>query len=321
MGLVEEFGACVVDIEPIAPDRGVACVEDLGPEEAEELPARWRPAIREGIERALERGPSGFPVVGVSVRLVGGRYDMLSSTEDHFVHAGELAVQRALEASGTAILEPLVHADHRRASRGHRRCDHRGRRLPRVGSSVWVATRAPRAFRPWSPTVSWRGSRSGSRPPPAVVADSVEIPATTSRCQDTWTARFEAREGPAVRADPRAEGAKRVRTGRRSRSSTDRRSSISKGAPSTERTLTFDDNGRCESSSGSYGSHLDMVARALGCGRASARKHRVGRHPGGRDTRGRAQGRPGRSGARAAVRPRRAGPCAPPTDVHHGIRI
>lgn len=106
MGLVEEFGACVVDVAPQPAANGNSCTEDLAPDEAEELPARYRPAIKAGIERGLSRGPSGYPVVGARVRLVGGRYDMLSSTEDHFVAAGELAVQRALEACGTSILEP-----------------------------------------------------------------------------------------------------------------------------------------------------------------------------------------------------------------------
>lgn len=106
MGLVEEFGACVVDLDPQPVDEGNRWAEALGPDDEDELPRKYRPAIYEGISRGLNKGPAGYPVVGAFVRLVGGRYDMLSSTEEHFVAAGEVAVRRALEASGTAILEP-----------------------------------------------------------------------------------------------------------------------------------------------------------------------------------------------------------------------
>jgi len=104
-GLVEEYGACRLDLSPLPPDQGVRFVDRVSDEEA--LPARWRPAIERGAQEALAHGPTaGYPVVGADVRLRGGEYDILQSTDDHFVAAGRNALRNALSRSGTRLLEP-----------------------------------------------------------------------------------------------------------------------------------------------------------------------------------------------------------------------
>ncbi|MCB9678564.1 MAG: 50S ribosome-binding GTPase [Alphaproteobacteria bacterium] len=109
-GLPVEFGACQVDVAPLSPDEGVG-FEDAHPD-PEELPRKFRPAIDEGVRRALEHGPTaGYPVLGAAVRLTGGEYDILQSTEDHFRIAGEIATRSALEQAGTHILEPWWQVD------------------------------------------------------------------------------------------------------------------------------------------------------------------------------------------------------------------
>ncbi|MCA9570092.1 MAG: hypothetical protein KC656_19740, partial [Myxococcales bacterium] len=108
-GLPVEYGACNVDVEPRQDER--IGFEDAFPD-AEELPRKFRPAIDEGVRKALEHGPmAGYPVLGAHVRLTGGQYDILQSTEDHFRIAGELAARRALEEAGTRLLEPWWQVD------------------------------------------------------------------------------------------------------------------------------------------------------------------------------------------------------------------
>lgn len=108
-GLPVEYGACNVDVEP-RPDEAID-FEDAFPD-ADELPRRFRPAIDQGVRKALEHGPTaGYPVLGAHVRLTGGDYDILQSTEDHFRIAGEIAARRALKEAGTRLLEPWWQVD------------------------------------------------------------------------------------------------------------------------------------------------------------------------------------------------------------------
>jgi elongation factor G len=103
-GLPVEFGACHVDVEPRQDE--TIDFEDAFPD-IDELPRKFRPAIDEGVRRALRHGPTaGYPVLGAHVRLTGGEYDILQSSEDHFRIAGELAAREALARAGTRLLEP-----------------------------------------------------------------------------------------------------------------------------------------------------------------------------------------------------------------------
>ena len=108
-GLVEEYGNCRLDLAPLPPEQGRPPTNRFvdGVSDAEALPERWRPAIDQGAQLALAHGPTaGYPVLGADIRLRGGEYDILQSTDDHFVAAGRIALQEALSRSGTRLLEP-----------------------------------------------------------------------------------------------------------------------------------------------------------------------------------------------------------------------
>ena len=103
-GMVEEYGRCRLSLVPDSPD-GNQFDDEV--DDPEDLPERWRPAIGEGAARAMEHGPTaGYPVVGARVKLKGGAYDCLQSTDDHFRLAAENGVRSALQRSGTRLLEP-----------------------------------------------------------------------------------------------------------------------------------------------------------------------------------------------------------------------
>ncbi len=102
-GLVSEFGQCELSLGPVA--SGVEFVDLV--RDDEDLPPKYRPAIDAGARAAMRRGPTaGYPVVGVELRLTGGKYDILQSTDDHFRLAGEKATRTALQRAGTRLLEP-----------------------------------------------------------------------------------------------------------------------------------------------------------------------------------------------------------------------
>jgi elongation factor G len=102
-GLVSQFGECWLELQPQLPERGVSFASAAS---QERVPERFLGALEEGVVQAAQRGPKGYPVVGVGVRCVDGQYDMLCSEEEHFRQAGAMAVRSALREAGTELLEP-----------------------------------------------------------------------------------------------------------------------------------------------------------------------------------------------------------------------
>ncbi|MBN2799402.1 MAG: hypothetical protein JXX28_09670 [Deltaproteobacteria bacterium] len=101
---VEEYGACEITLSPVAPADN--CTFEAAVDE-QELPARFHTSIADGARAAMRHGPTaGYPVVGADVRLTGGGYNILFSTEEHFKAAGERAAKTALQQSGTRLMEP-----------------------------------------------------------------------------------------------------------------------------------------------------------------------------------------------------------------------
>jgi elongation factor G len=105
-GLASAFAAVFLTLTPIAASAGVRFTDTLGKDE-EDVPRAFRAAVEEGAREALKAGPTaGYPVTGAELRLVGGRHDVLSSTDDHFRIAGAHAARAALDRAGTRLLEP-----------------------------------------------------------------------------------------------------------------------------------------------------------------------------------------------------------------------
>lgn len=103
-GLVEEFGACTLTVAPGNFEQALQFEEQV---DEEDIPHRFLGAVESGIRKGMIKGPSGgFPVMGLRVQCVGGDYDFMQSTEDHFQSAAERGLRLALLEGGTRILEP-----------------------------------------------------------------------------------------------------------------------------------------------------------------------------------------------------------------------
>lgn len=103
-GLVEEFGACTLTVAPGDFEQALHFEEHV---DEEDIPRRFLGAVENGIRKGMVKGPSGgFPVMGLRVQCVGGDYDFMQSTEDHFQSAAERGLRLALLEGGTRILEP-----------------------------------------------------------------------------------------------------------------------------------------------------------------------------------------------------------------------
>jgi elongation factor G len=71
------------------------------------VPRQWIPAVEDGVRDGLTKGPLGFPVTDLEVTLTDGQTHSVDSSEMAFRTVGRLAIEEALEAVGTILLEPI----------------------------------------------------------------------------------------------------------------------------------------------------------------------------------------------------------------------
>jgi len=71
------------------------------------VPRQWIPAVETGVRDGLLKGPLGFPVTDLEVTLTDGMTHAVDSSEMAFRTAGRLAIEEALKAVGTTLLEPI----------------------------------------------------------------------------------------------------------------------------------------------------------------------------------------------------------------------
>jgi elongation factor G len=71
------------------------------------VPKQWIPAVEAGVRDGLAKGPLGYPVTDLEVTLVDGQTHSVDSSEMAFRIVGRLAIEEALKAAGTLLLEPI----------------------------------------------------------------------------------------------------------------------------------------------------------------------------------------------------------------------
>ena len=73
------------------------------------VPRQFIPAVESGAREHLHRGPLGFPVVDVQVRLFDGQHHAVDSSEMAFKTAGRMAMSEAMPKCDPVLLEPICH--------------------------------------------------------------------------------------------------------------------------------------------------------------------------------------------------------------------
>lgn len=73
------------------------------------VPRQYIPGVEKGVREALEHGVlAGFPVVGVRVSLLDGKYHPVDSSEQAFKMAGSLGFKSAAAEAKPVLLEPIM---------------------------------------------------------------------------------------------------------------------------------------------------------------------------------------------------------------------
>jgi elongation factor G len=101
-----QYGHVVLEIEPR--ERGSGYVfENMTVGGA--VPKEYVPAVDKAIREAMQSGPmAGFPVVDIKVKLVGGSYHEVDSTELAFKIAGSMGFREAFGKASPVLLEPIM---------------------------------------------------------------------------------------------------------------------------------------------------------------------------------------------------------------------
>ncbi len=101
-----QFGDVHVEIRPLARGEGFQ-FEDAVVGGA--IPRNFIPSVEEGVIDYLKRGPLGFPVVDIAVKLYDGQYHSVDSSDMAFKTAARLAMTEGMPKCDPVLLEPIFH--------------------------------------------------------------------------------------------------------------------------------------------------------------------------------------------------------------------
>jgi len=101
-----QFGDVHVEIRPLPRGEGFQFEDAIV---GGAIPRNFIPSVEEGIIDFLKRGPLGFPVVDVAVKLYDGQYHSVDSSDMAFKTAGRLAMNEGMPKCDPVLLEPIFH--------------------------------------------------------------------------------------------------------------------------------------------------------------------------------------------------------------------
>ena len=99
-----QFADITIEVKPLPRGSGLVFQQRVV---GGAVPKQWIPAVEAGVRDGLVKGPLGYPVTDLEVTLVDGQTHSVDSSEMAFRTVGRLAIEDALKASGTILLEPI----------------------------------------------------------------------------------------------------------------------------------------------------------------------------------------------------------------------
>lgn len=101
-----QYGHCILKLEPLLPGGGFVFIDEI---RGGVIPKEYIPAVRAGVEEALQDGPvGGYPVEDIKVTLVDGSYHEVDSSEIAFKIAGSIALKDGAKRAHPILLEPIM---------------------------------------------------------------------------------------------------------------------------------------------------------------------------------------------------------------------
>jgi len=96
----------------VAPDPGAMHLKFEDKTRGGVIPRQFMPSVEQGVREAAASGPVwGYPLIDVTVTVLDGAFHEVDSSEVAFLAAASLALNRAAEKAGVALLEPIMHLE------------------------------------------------------------------------------------------------------------------------------------------------------------------------------------------------------------------
>jgi elongation factor G len=101
-----QYGHVWLKLEPQPAGKGYEFIDGI---KGGRVPREYIPAVRKGVEEALQEGVlAGYPVVDVKVTLFDGSYHEVDSNENAFKMASIFAFKDGMRAGTPTLLEPIM---------------------------------------------------------------------------------------------------------------------------------------------------------------------------------------------------------------------
>ncbi|GHJ46168.1 elongation factor G [Catellatospora sp. TT07R-123] len=103
-----QYASIIISIEPLPLD-APAQYEFVNAVTGGRIPKEFIPSVDAGAQDAMQYGvQAGYPLVGVKLTLIDGKYHEVDSSEMAFKIAGSMALKEAARKADPAILEPMM---------------------------------------------------------------------------------------------------------------------------------------------------------------------------------------------------------------------
>jgi elongation factor G len=101
-----QYGDVWIEVHPLEHGKGFEFVDKVV---GGAIPRNFIPSAEKGIIKAMSEGViAGYPVVDVQVVLFDGSYHEVDSSDMAFQIAGAMALRKAIQGAGPALLEPIM---------------------------------------------------------------------------------------------------------------------------------------------------------------------------------------------------------------------
>jgi elongation factor G len=101
-----QYGHVWLEIEPLERGAGFEFIDAVV---GGTIPREYIPAVRQGVQEAMEAGIfAGYPVIDLRVKVCDGSYHDVDSSELAFKIAGSMALKEGAKKAGGVLLEPIM---------------------------------------------------------------------------------------------------------------------------------------------------------------------------------------------------------------------